>query len=212
MATVKKITPLLNFSRMSDADLLTSLHTVYNSMNGNPSYTNPIVDMATFKTNIDSFVTLVADAADGGKRAISAKNKQRHLVVKMLEQLGRYVQSTCNDDPAIFSTSGFTAKSTVKAPPQPLTNATLKYVDRGPNSGQIDAKPQSLSDALHYEIRYAVVNNGTPGTWASSIILTSPKATTISNLTPGTTYAFQIRAMGRLGYTDWSDSTTFICA
>ena len=35
--------------------------------------------------------------------------------------------------------------------------------------------------------------------------------TTISNLTPGATYAFQVRALGRLGYTDWSDSMTFIC-
>ncbi len=27
----------------------------------------------------------------------------------------------------------------------------------------------------------------------------------ISNLTPGTTYTFQVRALGRLGYTNWSD-------
>ena len=27
-------------------------------------------------------------------------------------------------------------------------------------------------------------------------------------LTPGTIYAFQIRALGRLGLTDWSDSVT----
>jgi len=38
-----------------------------------------------------------------------------------------------------------------------------------------------------------------------------PEETTISNLTPGATYAFQVRALGRLGYTDWSDSMTFIC-
>lgn len=29
-----------------------------------------------------------------------------------------------------------------------------------------------------------------------------------ANLTPGTTYAFQVRALGPLGYTDYSDSVT----
>ena len=33
----------------------------------------------------------------------------------------------------------------------------------------------------------------------------------VTGLTPGTIYAFQVRAMGRLGYTDWSDSATRMC-
>jgi hypothetical protein len=41
--------------------------------------------------------------------------------------------------------------------------------------------------------------------------VTGSKKITISNLTPGANYAFQIRALGRLGYNDWSDPITFIC-
>jgi hypothetical protein len=33
----------------------------------------------------------------------------------------------------------------------------------------------------------------------------------VNGLTPGTTYAFQVRVRGPLGYTDWSDSVTFMC-
>jgi len=33
-------------------------------------------------------------------------------------------------------------------------------------------------------------------------------ALTVRNLKPGTIYAFQARALGKLGYTDWSDSAT----
>jgi hypothetical protein len=36
-------------------------------------------------------------------------------------------------------------------------------------------------------------------------ILTSSKAVIIGNLIPGTMYTFQVRGLGRLGYTDWSD-------
>jgi hypothetical protein len=35
---------------------------------------------------------------------------------------------------------------------------------------------------------------------------------TISGLTPAGTYQFQVRALGKLGYTDWSQSMTFISA
>jgi len=30
----------------------------------------------------------------------------------------------------------------------------------------------------------------------------------VNGLTPGTTYVFQVRALGRLGYTDWSGTVT----
>ncbi|PYV35021.1 MAG: hypothetical protein DMG22_03825 [Acidobacteria bacterium] len=43
---------------------------------------------------------------------------------------------------------------------------------------------------------------------------TAPNAKTaasISGLTPGTTYAIQVRAYGQLGFTEWSDSATRMC-
>src|SRR5437660_12836253 len=42
-------------------------------------------------------------------------------------------------------------------------------------------------------------------------LFTVPKKVTISSLTPAAIYAFQVRALGRLGHTDCSDSMTFIC-
>ncbi|PYS01324.1 MAG: hypothetical protein DMG15_06490 [Acidobacteria bacterium] len=44
-----------------------------------------------------------------------------------------------------------------------------------------------------------------------SSIVTVPNAKTaasIDGLTPGTTYAIQVRAYGALGHTEWSDSAT----
>ena len=39
--------------------------------------------MPTFKTAIDTLTVLVTDAADGGRKAISAKQKHREVVMKM---------------------------------------------------------------------------------------------------------------------------------
>ena len=65
---------------------------------------------------------------------------------------------------------------------------------------------------MRKRLRLCIVGNGgTLGAWTTTGLPGSKKAT-ISNLTPATTYAFQIRALGQLGYTDWSDSKMFVVA
>jgi hypothetical protein len=211
---VKKIKAYLGFGRTSDSDLLKLLNAVHDGMANNPAYANPPVAMADFKTAIDSFSTLITDAEDGGKKAMSAKRKQRAVVVKMVTLLGHYVEAACNDDVATFNTSSFTAVSTVRAnTPQPLGNASIKWVDRGANSGQVLVRVAPLTGAVSYELRYGLVGNGgaPPATW-TPLPLAGTKTVTLNNLTAGADYAFQVRALGKLGYSDWSDSVTFICA
>ena len=51
--------------------------------------------------------------------------------------------------------------------------------------------------------------DGKPGTWRE-VGLTNPRAIPVNGLTPGTNYAFQLRALGVLGYGDWSEISTRI--
>ena len=51
-------------------------------MLNNPKYSNPPVDLAIYKAGIDQFSALIVDAEDGGKKAISAKDKKRIEVTK----------------------------------------------------------------------------------------------------------------------------------
>ena len=211
MAKTKTIKAVVGVQKISDAEFLKQLNTVHDRVNGNTNFPNPPVDMPTFKTAIDTLTVLVTDAADGGRKAISAKQKHREVVMKMYKQLGHYIEAACDGDMAKFNTSGFVPASTTRTPPQPLPPATFEYIDRGPKAGDIVVKVKPIPKAMSYDVHFAVLGNGgTPGAWTSQT-LTSPKKTTISNLTPGATYAFQVRALGRLGYTDWSDSMTFIC-
>ena len=210
---VKKIKAYLGFGKTSDADLQKVLEAVLNGMTNNSAYPNPPVALADFKSAIDSFSVLVTDALDGGKNVISAKRKQREAVVKMVTLLGHYVEAACNEDVATFNTSGFTAVSTVRTPAQPLSGAKITWVDRGANSGQVLVRINPLAGAVSYELRYGLAGNGgaPPATW-TTLPLAGTRTVTVSNLTPGANYAFQVRGLGRLGYSDWSDSVTFICA
>jgi hypothetical protein len=208
----KKLKALLGFHGTPDADLIQQLLTVHNGMDGNSAFTNTPVDMPTFKSGIDTLAVLVTDAADGGKKAIAAKNKQREVMIKQVTLLGHYVEAVSNDDPAIFNTSGFVSAPTQRVPPQPLPPAAFDWIDRGPVTGSVVVKVKRLPKALSYALQYGVVVNlGTLPTSWTTLALPGSKKVTISNLAPGANYAFQVRALGRLGYTDWSDPMTFIC-
>src|SRR5437867_11106218 len=146
-STANKIKAKLAFHNVSDADAQQQFNTVLKGLKNNPAFTNLPVDMATYEKGVDSFGMLLTDAQDGGKKAISAKDKQRVAVIKMYTDLGHYAELACNDDLATFNTSGFTVVSKTKNPPQPLQAATFQWIDRGPNSGEIVVKVASLIGA-----------------------------------------------------------------
>jgi hypothetical protein len=88
----------------------------------------------------------------------------------------------------------------------------IKSVTQGAISGEIVVQVQAVPKALSYEIRYgAQVNGAAPGSWTSKVVARVKPPVGIQGLTPGTVYAFQVRAQGKLGFTDWTDSATCMC-
>ena len=209
---IKKIRAVLGFHGVSNSDVLKAGNTAYDGLLNNSAYVNPPVALPVFRQALDTYNALIVDAEDGGKRAVSALQKQRTVVIKMYGQLGHYVEAACNDDLATFNTSGFTAVSGTRTPAQPLGPATFSSIDRGPNSGQSVVKVTSQIGAIAFDVRYALESSGGAlGPW-TVLTLTSPRKVTISGLTPAGIYQFQVRALGKLGYTDWSSSMIFIVA
>src|SRR5581483_9734150 len=101
-STATQIKAKLGLHGVSDTDAAKAFMTTYEGLLNNSKFPNPPVDLTTYKSGIDQFSALIIDAEDGGKKAISAKDKQRLAVVKMYTHLGRYVEMACNDDLATF--------------------------------------------------------------------------------------------------------------
>ena len=113
---------------------------------------------------------------------------------------------------AIFTSSGFQAASTTKVPPSPLPQPVIQNVDHGAISGEIVVQVQKIPRAKSYDIRYgATVNGAAPTSWTVKTVTKVKPPVGFQGLTPGTVYAFQVRALGTLGYTDWTDSMTCMC-
>ena len=212
-STVNQIKAKLGLRGVSDTDAAKAFMTSYNGLLNNPKYPNLPVDLTTYKAGIDQFSALIVDAEDGGKKAISAKDKQRIAVIKLYTLLGHYVETACNDDLATFNTSGFTqVAARVKTAPVPLTEAKFSWIDRGPNSGDVVVLPEAQTGAVAFDVRYALQGaGGVLGPW-TVVTAVKPRKVTISGLTLAGIYQFQIRALGVLGYTDWMDPKTFVVA
>jgi len=200
-----------SFRRLSDGSFVSRLNAIHDAMAGNPAYPNPPVNLADFKTAIIDYGASIVTALDGGKQAVAEKRKRRDLVVKMVEQLAHYVEANCNDDAATFTSSGFEFRSGVRVPPQPVDQPSIVRIDQG-QTGQLLVNVTRVPKARVYEIRYGPPGSGTsPAPWPSITVGSARKATPVNNLTPGTTYAFQVRAYGNLGFTDWSRPVERMC-
>jgi hypothetical protein len=211
-STPTEIKAKLGLHGVSDTETVKALMTAYEGLLNNPKYPTLPVDLAIYKAGIDQYSALIIDAADGGKKAKSAMDKQRGVVIKMYTQLGHYVEAACNDDLATFNASGFTQQVKTKTAVAPLTGVRFSWIDRGPNSGDAVVKPEHQPGVKAFDVRYALEGpGGALGPW-TVVTLTSSKKSTIHGLTPAGTYQFQIRALGKLGYTDWLDTKTFVVA
>jgi len=210
------IRALLGLTRMLAGEIRARAQAVYDGMNGNKNFPKPPVEMPTFKEAIDSLTAALADMLDGGKMATARKNKQVEVVGNMLRQLANYAGHNCNDDPAIFLTSGFEIASNDKPRPATLSES-IRWIKPGSNSGCLLITLVAVLGAANYQLRWAPVGTSeTDGEWAMRPITQIRPATEIKNLIPGTTYAFQVRALmqkskSTAAYTDWSDSVTWMC-
>jgi hypothetical protein len=208
----KQIRVKLSYAGLSDKDVATQGVAVVDGMTNNPKLVNSPVNPADLKAQVETYASLIAAAEDGGQKAIIERQKQRGVVMQMLRQLGHWVEANCNNDPAILKSSGFQQQALpVRTTPQPLDGPPSFRVEHGPNSGQAILRGKPVPKAVGYTVRYAPIgSDGKPGSWTELSPVTVIRSIAVNGLTPGTTYAFQIRALGRLGYSDWSDSVTRI--
>ena len=102
----KLIKALLDFSRTLPEQLLAQGYAIVKAMTGNTNFTNLPVDLGLLKTALDIYAGLIAEARDGSKRAIAARNSQGQEVIWMLRALATCVELNAKDDMNKFLSSG----------------------------------------------------------------------------------------------------------
>ncbi len=203
------IKPFLAVTDLPDGDVIHRLISAHDGVFKNNSlYPNTPFDGPTFKAVIDRYATAAAAAVyDGGKAAVEERNKSRKEAIMMYRILGHYVETACKNDMNTFVLSGFTAiAEPAKTSPQPLPAPEAASLEQG-QSGEMIVTFKPVPKALHYQFSYAPIPAAGASVNPTTILVTSTQPpTTIKNLTPGITYTFQLRAFGKLGYSEWSNT------
>ena len=210
--TTPTIQAVLGFPELAPLELLQAATAIYTGTNGNPDFPNPTVDLAVLKAHIDNFSSAITASLDGGKKAIAERNRLAEVLIKALRLLGKYVEIASKDDMKTFLSSGFRAKSIVGGRSKALSQF-IRSINPGPLSGQVAVTIAAVPGAHAYETRWGVAGAGgtSPAVWTSQATGKTRPPVSITGLTPGTNYAFQVRSLTGTIYSEWSDSVVRIC-
>jgi hypothetical protein len=145
----------------------------------------------------------MATAQTGSRADRAARNNSREILVEMLRKVATYVQLMCNNDPALLLTSGFDMQSTTRVS-TPLEKPQFLTIKNGA-AGQLVGRVEPIKNANMYEGRAKPGN----GDWLPSVFGGDSRRILFNNLTPGTVYTIEVRALGgSTGQSDWSDPSS----
>jgi hypothetical protein len=210
----EQVTVKTNFKKLPDSDALALTGTVIKGV-----YVDKVIaaappfDEAAVQTAADDLKgAIAAQAQAGGGTVVTAfRKKKRNVLDGLLRKLAHYVQANCNDDAQLVVKAGFQAKAASARSQIQLDKATILSVDNV-HTKQIVVNGKKVNHAKLYEAQTAIVSGNNIGSFQSAGMFSKARSMTITGLTPGTTYAIQVRALGgSTGAGDWSDTVTRIC-
>src|SRR5579862_3689457 len=159
----------LGFSRQSDGKISFRGRAVYKGMKDNDRFANSPVKMSDLKAAGDDFDQAIAQALDGGKKAFAQKAKCRAILVKILIQLGHYVEAVAENNMDVFLSSGFEPAG--KSGPRGAIVPRILKIKHG-KSGELYVWYEAFyRQVLYYELRYGPQRpDGTPpNPWMASL-------------------------------------------
>jgi hypothetical protein len=198
---MKNLKVALSFTRLTDGDLSAFTNTVITNMTSNTAFAKPPVALADLTKLREAFDAAVSAAMDGGTTLKAARNAAREELLTALRKLAAYVQIVAVQDEALLLSSGFSPVNTGVRTQGRLDVPLILFVDNA-GTTRLCVRLQPVNNARSYEVR---ATNGAT-TPAASVLSTQARRVIVGNLTPGTTYNIQARAIGGSeGCGDWSD-------
>jgi hypothetical protein len=184
--------------------LITQAQSIVKAMTNNPTFPSPTPPLATVTDAINELQVAETATLSRTKGAATLRDETRNALVKQLQRLKNYVQSTADDrietSASIIQGAGIAVKKIAVRPPRVFA------AKPGAVSGSVALITQPAARRASYEWQYST-DAGKTWLAASSTLKTT---TTISGLTPGATVFFRYRSVTKVGEGDWSQPSSLI--
>jgi len=193
---MKKQKAIISFLHVRDNDLTEIAQLVHDKMFSNPDFPNPIPTLADFFTAIQFYSDALIKSKDGTKKDTAFKNAKRKILVKMLSNLGNYVNITADGDLSKLDGSGFPLTK-VPEPVGILKPPKFIEVSEGKNPCSVNFKIALVRRASGYIVLfYTPKEDGSipanDSEWQSKTF--SKSKGQITNLKSGKKYVFKAAA------------------
>ena len=197
------VKPSIQFlTKDGEAPFTAKVATLLEWLTDNEKYPTPTPALTVVQTAFDAYKVATAEAAQGGKEKIAARNARRAELVSLLRQLANYVSSTANGDLETLITSGFPIQKTGRSPIGPLPAPDAPIVSQGPLTGTLRAVISPLNGAYVYNWRIALAS--APTVYVQTAQTTGGRVM-FEDLTAGQVYNVSANGVGSAGTSDWSD-------
>jgi hypothetical protein len=174
------------------------------AVTGNAHFPNPnpaIADLAKAVDALDAAETATKTRAKG---TVAARNAARANLVSMLHAAKAYVQQVADANPdnaqAIITSASFNVRKA------PARSKAPFAATQGTTSGVVRLTAKAAAARASYEWEWSADGGKT---W-TQLPSTLQSKTTVSGLTPATTYQFRYRATTKAGEGDWTQVTSLL--
>jgi hypothetical protein len=195
------------FTTLPDLDLIAFIKTVIICLTGNAAFSTLTALLADLTTALTAFEAAVAAMTPNTTPMLTVlRDEARVTLLDAARKTGAAVQSIALNSLSTLLSSGFTNASPSSGS-SPLDTPTIASATNF-GTTQILLRLTPVTNARSYETQLSTDGGKT---WISGGISTQARRIILGNLTPGTSYMIQSRAIGgSTGQSNWSTPVTIM--
>lgn len=194
-----------DYARWSDDGLATLAGRTVEFLTGNANFPDQQPGLPDYADAVADYRQKLEIAKNRGSLVeVTAKNKARVLLLRLMKQLAFEVNMIADGDTHLLASSGFILlgqRQALRIPHVPL----FGKLEDGEKSGEMNYRFEPIANAWEYEyqIASALSETGEPE-WGESLRTTQSMRNPVMPVTPGVRYYARVRARNGKGESDWS--------
>jgi hypothetical protein len=185
---------VIDYHKLSDANLKVKSQNVVNSLTDNPSFPLTTPTIAQFTEFQTAYASALEKTLTGDRLLIELKNQARKILLEAMKQLATSVNLIANGDKALIISSGFDLTSLAE-PVHDIDVSKLTISDGNP--GELKFNCAKVEHAVSYVLEWTVEVPTNTTNWHSQT--SSGREFILKNLESGTRIYARIRAIGPKG-------------